>query len=394
VRVSEGRLDAPGGYDFGEVEAHWRGLWDYERVSNEAGQADPSPGAYYVLQSPPYPRDNPPPGQLKSEAFAGALAQYHRLRGRRVLTDGPAPIFDDLQAPDWPEHVKTLQRSMIGRCDGIELIFGCTEIDEARVLTKTLARMGTMMAKEPYMRALALGIITRDGHTPMISTEPYVKRYGADTVRCYMIFMGPHEHDLPWSDGQIGGMHRFLSRLWGFAQGLAPHFDIQPGSPVGANLELLRKTHETIDHVTNTMETDRRFHLAIAAIMQLVNEAIHLRDRVQPGTIRFAIQAAASLLFPFAPYCAADVCHRLTGERVWETPWPAADPAFLIADEREIIVQVDGKVRDRVRVKCDISRDELTDLARRSAHAQEHIQGHEISREVVVPGKLVNFVTR
>jgi leucyl-tRNA synthetase len=353
-----------------------------------------APRTYYVLQSPPDPREDPPLRQLKSDSFADALTQYHRSRGRRVLTDYADCTFDDVRAPDWPEHVKSLQRNMVGRSDGVELIFGCTEMDEARLLTKTLARMDLTAAKAPHIRALALGMVTRDGHMPMISTKPYVKRYGADTVRCYTIFMGPHEHDLPWSDGQIGGVHRFLARLWRLAEDLAAQTGTQPQSPVGADLDLLRKTHQTIAHVTETIDSDLRLHVAIAAIMELVSESLRARDQVQVGTIRFAVQTAALLLFPFAPHCGADVYHQLTGERVSEVTWPAADPAFLIADEREIIVQVNGRVRDRVRVKRDISRDELTRLARRSSHAQEHIQGHKISREVVVPGKLVNFVTR
>jgi leucyl-tRNA synthetase len=141
------------------------------------------------------------------------------------------------------------------------------------------------------------------------------------------------------------------------------------------------------------MESDLRFHVAIAAVMHLVSESARVRDLLEPATMRFATETAALLLFPFAPHCAADVYHQLTGEHAWEMPWPPADEAFLIADEREIVVQVNGKVRDRVRVKYDISRDELTDIARRSSHAREHIEGHEIFREVVVPGKLVNFVT-
>lgn len=394
MSVSEGRLDAPDVYDFGEVEVRWRGLWDNERVSDASYTTEASHGTYYVLQSPPYPRDNPPLGQLKSDSFADALTQYHRVRGRRVLTDYDQRTFDDVRAPDWPDRVKDLQRDMAGHGEGVELVFGCTEMDEARLLTKTLARMDLTAAKEPHVRAMGLGIVTSDEHLPMTTTKPYIDRYGADTVRCYMIFMGPHEHDLPWSDGQIGGVHRFLSRLWRLAHDLAPHLGAQPRSPVGADLELLRKTHQTIDHVTHTMESALRFHVAVAAIMQLVSESMRVRDRVQASTIRFAAETAALLLFPFAPHCSADAYHQLTGDRAWQVPWPMPDPTCLIADEREIAVLVDGKVRDLLRVKCDISRDELTNLARRSSHAQEHIRGHEISREVVVPGKLVNFVTR
>jgi leucyl-tRNA synthetase len=208
-----------------------------------------------------------------------------------------------------------------------------------------------------------------------------------------MAFMGPHQNDTRFSDAHIGGVQRFLSRLSEVAQDLPPNFRTQPRASAQADRELLRKTHRTIHEVTNIMETDRRFHVAIASAMKLLNESLNLRDLLHPQTMRFAIQNVALLLLPFAPHCAADAYLQITGEQARETPWPTADEAFLAAEERDIAVLVDGKVRDHLRVKWDISRDELTRLARRSSHAQQHIRGHEISREVVVPGRLVNFVT-
>jgi leucyl-tRNA synthetase len=332
VSVAEGGLDAPGVYEFGDVETRWRGSWDNDRISSESAAAEAPPGTYYVPQSRPHPREDPSLGQLKSSAFADTLTQYHRSRGRRVLTECEECTFDDVQAPDLPEYAKDLQRDMAGGAQGVELIVGCTEVDQARRLTKALARIGLMAMHEPYVRALALGMVTYEREKP-ISPELCIERYGADTVRCFLLFMGPHEHDLCWSVGQVGGVHRFLSRLWRLAQDVPPQTDAEPLPPPGADLELLRKTHETIHDVTGTMETDRRFHLAIAAIMGLVSGSIRVRDRVQPGTLRFATQSAARLLFPFAPHCAADVYHQLTGERTWEAPWPVADPLF-----REVVV--------------------------------------------------------
>ncbi len=357
-------------------------------------------GTHYVLQSPPHRGEDLLPGRLKTASFADALAQYHRARGRRVSTEYDGRPFDDLRAPEWPERLADLRRELTAHAEGVELIVGCTQIDEARLLTKTLRRTGPIKPTGPHVRVLAFGILTGEGHVPIASVEPDIERYGADAVRCYMIFMGPHDHDLNWSDGQLGGIHRFLERLSRLGSELADSPTTaglprsRSRSPAGADLELLRKAHRAIDHVTETMEGDLRLHVAIATIMELVSGATQLRDQVQPATMRFAIQTTASLLFPFAPECATDVCHQLTGEHAREMmSWPTADPTFSIPDEREIIVQVNGKVRDRVRVKRDIPPNELTALARRCTHAREHIQGHEIFREVVVPGKLVNFVT-
>jgi leucyl-tRNA synthetase len=402
----------PGAYDFEQIQSRWQQLWeqegtwqlpdeaaggqavwDKERVSGTPGLADEPHGAYYVLQSPPCPRDNLPLGQLRSDSFANALAQYHRSHGRRVFTEYDDCTFDDVRAPDWPERIKSLQRDTLDISDGVELIFGCTQIDEARLLTKTLRRTELMTARRPYVRALALGMVTGDDHAPVTNAKQYIDLYGVDTVRCYMIFMGPHEHDLPWSDGQIGGVHRFLARLWRLAEDLAAQTGTQPRSPVGADLDLLRKTHQTIDHVTETIDSDMRLHVAIAAIMELVSESLRARDQVQAGTIRFAVQIAALLLFPFAPHTSAEVYYRLTGERVWEQPWPLADPAYLLRENIEILVEVDGKLRARVQARYDATPEQLKEAARRSALVREHIASREIKREVVVPGRLVNFVT-
>ena len=133
---------------------------------------------------------------------------------------------------------------------------------------------------------------------------------------------------------------------------------------------------------------------AIAAVMELVNECYRRRTTVQPGTLHFATATAASLIFPFAPHCGAEVYDRLTGERVWEQPWPAPDLSLLERDVIEVVLQVNGKVRDRVQAPSDASREELERLARESPRLQQRLDGHEIVKVVVVPGKLVNFVVR
>ena len=113
-----------------------------------------------------------------------------------------------------------------------------------------------------------------------------------------------------------------------------------------------------------------------------------------PQALRFALATAASLVFPFAPHVASDAYHLLTGARVWEQPWPEPDEAYLGAESYELVVQVNGKVRDRVQAPSDATPDQLKDLARRAPNALQHLNGHEIVKEIVVPGKLVNLVVR
>ena len=125
--------------------------------------------------------------------------------------------------------------------------------------------------------------------------------------------------------------------------------------------------------------------------MELVNE-VH-KNRDDPHA-RFAISTAASLIFPFAPHLGAEVYDLMTGDRVWEVQWPEADHDLLVADTFELVVQVNGKLRDRIEVPADASQEEQERLARQSPKVEQHLNGGELAKTVVVPGKLVNFVVR
>jgi leucyl-tRNA synthetase len=269
----------------------------------------------------------------------------------------------------------------------------------ARFLTKALADIGLVAAQEPYQHVSALGRVTRDGtkisasKRNAVNPARYLARYGIDTMRCYILFMGPPDRDLTWTDARLDGLRRFLSRFWTLGDELAQSTATLPESPAAADLELLTKTHQAILTVTEIMDGDLQMHKAIASIMGLLSESIRVRHEVAGGTLRFTVATVASLLFPFAPHCSADVYHRLTGERVWESPWPVADPAYLRRENIEILVQVDGKLRARVQAPYDATPEQLKQAARRSELVRECIAGREIDREVVVPGRLVNFVT-
>ena len=128
--------------------------------------------------------------------------------------------------------------------------------------------------------------------------------------------------------------------------------------------------------------------------MELLNEASRLRDSASGQAMRFALGSAASLLFPFAPHVSADAFDRLTGERVWEQPWPEADEALLEHDVYELVCQVNGKVRDRVQANADATPETLKELCRAAPNVRAHLDGRELVKEVVVPGKLVNLVVR
>ena len=166
-----------------------------------------------------------------------------------------------------------------------------------------------------------------------------------------------------------------------------------PLDATGDDLILMRKAHWAIDKVTGDLWRFA-FNTAIAAVMELLNEASRLRESAGEEALRFALATAGSLLFPFAPHASADIYERLTGERVWERPWPEAEEAFLERDVYELVCQVNGKLRDRVQAAADASADELKQLCLVAPNVKAHVDGREIVKEIVVPGKLVNLVVR
>jgi leucyl-tRNA synthetase len=275
----------------------------------------------------------------------------------------------------------------------------------ARFFVKALSDLGHLDVQEPFQRLFTQGMITKDGakmsksRGNVVSPVPIVERYGADTARAYILFVGPPDQDADWSEKGVEGVHKFLSRIWRYsadaADAIGPMADPLPGEDLsGDDLQLARKATWAIDKVTNDMAGRFAFNTAIAAIMELTNEASRLRDSVAPDTLRFALATAASLLFPFAPHTASDAYERLTGRRVWEEVWPAPDPALLERDTYELVCQVNGKVRDRVEAASGAGDDELVELCLAAPNVQSHVDGKDIVKRVVVPGKLVNLVAR
>jgi leucyl-tRNA synthetase len=165
------------------------------------------------------------------------------------------------------------------------------------------------------------------------------------------------------------------------------------GSAADDDLTLLRKAHWAIDKVSGDL---RRFafNTAIAAVMELLNECSRLRESVSVDSQRFALATAASLLFGFAPHVSAEAYELLMGERVWEQPWPRAEEEMLERDTYELVCQVNGRLRDRVQAASDASPDELKALCHAAPNVRAHLDGKEIVKEIVVPGKLVNLVVR
>jgi leucyl-tRNA synthetase len=277
----------------------------------------------------------------------------------------------------------------------------------ARFFTKALADMGHLGVQEPFASLFTQGMILRGGDKMSkskgnaVSPADYVQRYGADTARTYICFMGPPEKDADWADEGVEGAHGFLRRVWNLSQEVVERTEpaAHAGGAEGPAGDLLRKAHWAIDKATADIGRRFQFHTAIAAQMELVNDAYRLKDSLYgdpagESALRFAVTTTASLLFPFAPHLGAEVYEQLTGLRVWEQPWPEPDPQLLARETFTLVVQVNGKLRDRIEVSADAPEEDLLRLARDSERVRQHIDGKQVVQEVVVPGKLVNLVVR
>ncbi len=261
----------------------------------------------------------------------------------------------------------------------------------ARFWVKVLNDLGLVGFREPFASFYSNGWVTsgktkiskRSGNA--VGPDEVVERYGADAVRLCILFLGPADQDMEWTEEAAEGMARFVRRLWRVVNEVAE----RAPSGSGGNGPLARKAHETIAKATDDIGRRFAFNTAISAVMELVNE---LSRDTADADARFAAETAVSLIQPYAPHVAEELWERLGHERLWEQPWPVADPALLERDTVEVVLQVNGKLRDRIQVPSSIGEEELVALARASERVQAHLNGGEPRKTIVVPGKLVNFV--
>ncbi len=262
----------------------------------------------------------------------------------------------------------------------------------ARYFCKVLNDLGLVGFREPFLRLFNHGWVHMDGAKmskskgTSVGPDDYIAEYGADALRLYILFVGPADQAVDWNDSGLEGMARFLRRLWRVVHEQAE----QPAVDAVPDTALVRKAHATIAKVGDDIGRRFAMNTQIAAVMELVNELA--RSPEDPGA-RFAAETAVSLIQPSAPHIAEELWERLGHERLWQEPWPVADGSLLERDTVEVVVQVNGRIRDRLQVASNLPEEELVALARASERVRAHVDGGEVARTVVVPGKLVNFVT-
>jgi leucyl-tRNA synthetase len=271
----------------------------------------------------------------------------------------------------------------------------------SRFVMKVLFDAGMVSVDEPFRALFSQGMIQRNGAVMAkskgngIAPDDMVARYGADTARVYELFIGPPELDAEWNDRGVDGVARFLNRVWRLVVGEEDDGAAVSGAPVSGEL-LLRKLHETIDKVTRDVDAFR-FNTAVAALMELTNL---MQDYIRAGGRRddaweSSCRELTRLISPFAPHLAEELWQRLGGENLCAfSAWPEADPARLQRATVTVVVQVDGRLRDRLEMPAGATQDEARERAMRSANVARALEGRSPRRAVFVADRLINLVTR
>jgi leucyl-tRNA synthetase len=283
----------------------------------------------------------------------------------------------------------------------------------ARFYTKVLRDLDLVNVDEPFSALLSQGMVIKDGAKMskskgnVVDPDELIRRFGADTARLFSLFAAPPEKDLDWNDRGVEGASRFLNRVWRFAQGRAAEIVGAPALDAatlsGPGRAFRRVIHETIHRVTEDIERDFHFNTAISAIMELVNALTEFEraslDTVGAGErqalLREAVETTLLLLGPVCPHITEELWSALGHqESLFKQPWPVADAAAREREEVVIVVQVDGRVRTRLTVDAGAAEGEVRDLALGDSKVRPWIDGREVDKVVVVPGRLVNVVTR
>jgi len=274
----------------------------------------------------------------------------------------------------------------------------------SRFFQRVMRDEGLTQASEPFTNLLTQGMVLKDGAKMSknkgntVDPQELIERYGADTVRLFMMFAAPPEQSLEWSDEGVQGSSRFLKRFWSAVDkhaddGVDGEVDVT--SLNGGQKDLRRKTHETIRKISDDIGRRNMFNTAVAASMELMNAVNRFEDGSEQGKAveREALEAVVLMLSPIVPH----ICHALW-ERLGhksaliDQRWPAFDESALERDLIELVVQVNGKLRGKISVAADADKGAIVAQALADPNAQRFIDGGEVKKTIVVPGRLVNIV--
>lgn len=275
----------------------------------------------------------------------------------------------------------------------------------ARWFTKAFKKLGWTIHDEPFKNLLTQGMVLMDGSKMSkskgntVSPVELVEKYGADTARLFILFAAPPERDLEWSEQGVEGCFKFLNRVYRLVDELAPvaKLELEFGNLTKADKDMRAKTNNTLKKVTEDLNDKFGFNTAIAALMELINDLYkykELEDR-NDAVIKEAIKAVVVILAPFAPHLGEELWLMIGKEAsVFDIGWPDYDKSAIQLDEVEIIVQVNGKVRNKINAPVGIDQDVMKNLALNDEKIKEFIEGKNVVKVIAIPSKLVNIVVK
>lgn len=280
----------------------------------------------------------------------------------------------------------------------------------SRFFVKVLRDAGLVDYDEPFSNLLTQGMVIKDGAKMskslgnVVSPEEILSKYGADTARLFILFAAPPERELEWSDQGVEGSFRFLNRIWRIVQAfeavLAQKVTEYDHSNLSeADKDLRRVLHSSIKKVTNDIETRFNFNTAISTMMELVNALYAYKEAAKEpnaGLIYEAISDLIKMMSPFVPHITEELWRGAidANSSVHEQSWPECDEEALKVDNVEIVLQVNGKVRGRLTVPAEATKEELEKIAMADANVQAHIGDETVRKVICVPGRLVNIVAK
>ena len=258
----------------------------------------------------------------------------------------------------------------------------------ARFITMVLHDLGHLHFDEPYRKFRAHGLIVKDGakmsksRGNVVVPDEYIARWGADTFRMYLMFLGPFQEGGDFRDEGISGPRRFLEKVWGLVKD-----SCRTSADDEIRHEVLVKYHQTVKRVTEGME-ELRYNTSIAALMELVNAL-----RADNCTHRSLVEGLVVMLAPFAPHFAEESWERLGHTTsVFDARWPAWDAGLVVEDQVEVVVQIGGKTRSKVSVPRDADEGAVVAAAQRDAAVRRFMEGKKVRKRMYVPNRLVNLV--
>jgi len=272
----------------------------------------------------------------------------------------------------------------------------------ARFFHKLMRDEGLLDSDEPFKNLLTQGMVLKDGSKMSkskgntVDPQPLIEKYGADTVRLFILFAAPPEQSLEWNDEGVEGASRFLKRLWKLA--FANHStrgEVKVDALTSEQKELRRKLHETITKVTDDIGRRHTFNTAIAAVMELTNELFKFKDDTEQGeaVVREAVESIIILLSPIVPHITQQLWNELGHDGLLiDVAWPLCDESALVRDEVDLVVQVNGKLRSKISVDAKADNAAIEAIALADDKITANIEGKTVRKIIVVPGRLVNIV--